>query len=302
MRIKDYINRNRESAWSLGILVNGFNDLLENRIQWINNSKYKNKWFADPFILDYNEKFIYVLVEEYDYSINRGRLAKITIKKSNWSIVDCIILLDLPTHLSFPAIYRINDRIYVAPENNCGNTFDIYELDNKSNRLIKIKQLLNKPLTDAIIIRHEEIFYLLTTYEPTPNGNHLTIYKSTDFFGPFSYSETLNFDENIARNAGAIFIHAGKIIRPAQESNYSYGHSLDFQELNIKDGKVILNSIDRIYSTNKKYSLGIHTYNEYNGLGIIDVKGHRNRLIGMAFSFVQNLLISLGVKQRKLLS
>ena len=77
MGLKEYIKRNRESAWLLGIVPNGYDDLKNGNIFWVSKGKYKKKWFAETFILDVDDNFIYILVEEYDYTINKSNIAKI---------------------------------------------------------------------------------------------------------------------------------------------------------------------------------------------------------------------------------
>ena len=56
MSIKKWITNNRDSAWKLGILLNGYEDLKANKIQFVSNGIYEGKkWFADPFILSYDD-------------------------------------------------------------------------------------------------------------------------------------------------------------------------------------------------------------------------------------------------------
>ena len=55
MKIKQIKKLLEESEWKLGILLNGYDDLKANRVKWISNGIYKNKWFADPFILDFDD-------------------------------------------------------------------------------------------------------------------------------------------------------------------------------------------------------------------------------------------------------
>lgn len=302
MWVKEYIKRNRESAWLLGILPCGYEDLKNGHILWVSKGNFKHKWFADPFVLDFDDSFIYLLVEEYDYSINRGRIAKISIDRKSLTIIDCVILLDLPTHLSFPVIYRRNGKIYVAPENNYSGGFYVYEYDPLQEKMVKLKELCHRRLTDAIIFEDENGCHLLTTYEPKPNGCLLSIFHSDDFLGNYKLSQEIQFESNIARNAGQLFRYNGQLIRPAQESNYSYGHGLVFQKVVRENGKFNFINLDYYLSPHPVYKAGIHTYNEYKGLGVIDVKGDRNRLIGGLFGLAHRILVGLGLRHNKLLS
>lgn len=302
MKIKDWINRNRESAWKLGIIENGYDDLKNCRIKYVKNGKYEGKkWFADPFILDVDSDNVYLLVEEYDYKINRGRIAKITVREMDYTVIDCQVILDLPTHLSFPTIYRQGDNIIVCPENYSGGGFYKYEYDQKNEKLIRIDTISTSKLVDTTIIELDGAFYMFSTYEPFPNGSLLTIYRSDSFDGPYETYQEVRFNENIGRNAGFIFQHNGEMIRPAQESNYSYGHSIVFQRVKFESGKFEFEEDWRYETTHPSYKLGTHTYNEYKGVGVVDYKGHRNPLVGRSFQIINNIRIALGLKKEVLL-
>ena len=97
-------------AWDLAygtysekIILEGLKGVKINVVK----NPYKNKWFADPFILEEDENYIQFLVEEFDYGVGRGRIARLNISKKDKKIVVCSIILDLPTHLSFPVIYHV---------------------------------------------------------------------------------------------------------------------------------------------------------------------------------------------------
>ena len=76
----------------------------------------KDRWFADPFILDVTDEHIYVLVEELEHTTDKGRIAKLTIDRSTYDVLEVKIILELPEHLSFPAIYRDGNDIYISGE------------------------------------------------------------------------------------------------------------------------------------------------------------------------------------------
>lgn len=311
MSIKDKIKRLGATSWKLVILEHGYDDLVGGKVIWIDGSKYPKKWFADPYILDYDDKNVYLLVEEFDfgnpskksnYGFGVGRIAKLRIDRSTWKIEDCIILLDLPTHLSFPVINRISGKIYVTPENNEGGGLDLYLYNNKTEKLEKIKRLVDKKLTDATPFPLNGKWYITTTEIPHPNGTHLDVYvsDSNTIEGPYRKVQTVSFPENIARNGGYPFVYKGRLMRAAQESNYSYGHSLSFQEISINaDGTLSFKEVNRVFIKRNRFTLGNHTYNEYRGMGVTDVKVYNNLFKGCLLSLAYKLMYALHIKKRK---
>lgn len=290
----------QESSWLLGICEKGFDDLKAGHIHWINNGEYEGKkWFADPFILDYDDYEIHLLVEEFDYKIHRGRIAKLTIDRSNWTVIDCKIILDLETHLSFPMIWRQGDDIFVCPENYHSGGWSMYRYDSSEEKLVFVQQIIGEKLTDATIWKDSNTYFLLSTYYPTPNGKRLTIWKSDSLRGKYEKSQEISFDENIGRNAGMIFPYEDKYIRPAQESNFSYGHNMSFQEVSFQKGKICFKEIYRFQTPHKAYNVGTHTYNQHpNGMAVIDVKGYRYPVAAKMINAIGRVLVSSYLKRQ----
>lgn len=142
--------------------------IIENGLRGVKlhiiRNPFKNKWFADPFILKETKSELHLLVEEFDYDVKRGRIAHLTIDKVNDIITDCKIILDIPTHLSFPAIYAIDDKIYVHPENYQSGKSIIYEYNIEKDLLENPRVLLNAPIADAVILRNGDSFQYLQQY------------------------------------------------------------------------------------------------------------------------------------------
>lgn len=293
MNIKDLYNKALESSWTLGFIINSSEDIIlkkEIAVKWI-NSDYKDRWWADPFILDVNEKEIVLLVEEYKYSKNRGTIAELILDKNSLQVISDKEILVLDTHLSFPAIKRIGDKIFIYPENNRSGYLKMYEYDKTNHQLINGKIICNERLTDAIWTNIDGEDYILSTKEPLPNGNVLGVYKKKDNL--FIHSYDINFNENIARNAGDIFEVDGHLFRPAQECNDGYGHSISIQEIITEHRHIQFKEINRLYSTHKKYNRGMHTLNEYKGFIVVDAKGYRypywGRFVNKLRIFVKRL-------------
>src|SRR5574344_79522 len=138
MFLKSIFREITKHKWNIGFVQNNFEEIIAGesiKVKWLKHI-YKNRWFADPFILDVTDEKILVLVEEFYDPINRGRLAKLTINKHNFTLEKVETILELHTHLSFPSIRRDNDKIYVYPENYKSGKLVRYEFDEKTSKCI----------------------------------------------------------------------------------------------------------------------------------------------------------------------
>lgn len=248
----------------------------------------KGKWYADPFILDVTDDNIVVLVEEFTYSINRGRLAKLVIDKETYKIKQEKIILDLSTHLSFPAVLRLGGDVYLYPENSASGKSILYRYNPENDALVVVNTLSKLPLTDAIMAEIDGQNYLFATKIPTQNGNELTIYESTDKMGNYSPAQAITFADNTARSAGDIFVDNNRIIRPAQNCNGGYGVGLVFQEVTKdKNGKFIIKELFRQYPL--KGYIGMHTYNQYKDYVIVDLHARRHPILHKVLQKIKNI-------------
>lgn len=241
--------------FSDAILRNGLNGVVLNYVK----NPYPNKWFADPFILEEDTKSIQFLVEEFDYSVGRGRIARILVDKREKEIKECSIILDLPTHLSFPVIYRVDNEIYVHPENSASGASYMYRYDRKMDKLVEPRLIIKQPIADAIIRQVDNCYIMYATRNPNANGCELIEYRSSSLFGPYTECPPHHFELNTARMAG-MFIGG---IRPAQDCYRDYGKAV-----------VLYNDKSvqcRIEPTNWRYA-GIHTFNTLNQTFVIDIK------------------------------
>ena len=130
---------------------------------------------------------------------------------------------------------------------------------------------------------------MFSTRLPDANGKNLGIYQK-EKHGIYNLIETYSFDENISRMAGNIFTCNGHLYRPAQVCIKSYGDAVSLQEIIYNDGKFGFKEIRRIYSPSKKYDLGFHTFNVYNGHIVVDGLGFRRPFISHLFKAIWHLI------------
>lgn len=126
----------------------------------------KDKWYADPFLFEVTNSSFILFVEEFRYDYPVGRLAKLVVDRKSMSIVEEKIVLDLPTHLSFPIYYREGDNVYIYPENSESNSLNLYKYDKNQELFVFQSCLINEPLADAVhFAGGGGIIYLLQIHE-----------------------------------------------------------------------------------------------------------------------------------------
>ena len=290
--IKEIYRKITKHKWELGFVENSLSEVLQGeplRVRWVKHH-YTDRWFADPFILNVSDTDIVLLVEEFCYQLKRGRIAKLVIDRETCELKRMKIVLDLPTHLSFPAIYRDNGKVYIYPENHDSGELKLYLYDDATETCRFERLLCKEPLTDAVYTTLFGEKMIFSTKIPTQNGGELDIYAYNDATSLYELKDSCHFNENIARMAGDFFVVQNDIYRPAQESNHSYGHAVSIQKVSRRDSHVAFEECVRLYSPHPDLQLGMHTFNVFGGMVVVDVKGYVHPGISRILSKVKNLV------------
>jgi hypothetical protein len=185
----------------------------------------------------------------------------------NYTIVECKIILELNTHLSFPAIYRIDDVICVHPENSASGKSTIYRYDQQQDKLVEPIVLVEKPLVDAVIFRKDDEYIMYSTLLSHNSGPELHVFQSKSLTQPFVECDSLDFGIKTARMAGTMLKTSQGLIRPAQDCTHDYGEAVMFYSG--------MNRVGEIRPVkNGKYA-GVHTFNIFNDTFVIDLKRYK---------------------------
>lgn len=288
--IKLLYQRLTQKYWTIGF--SEYRDIRElqfSDIRWVNDMP--GEWIADPFILDYNDTTITVLVEYVMEPDPIGKIAKVVIDRKSLKILSKTIILSLPTHLSFPVILRKEDGIYFYPENSASGELNLYKLNSDATGCEKITTLVKAPLTDAIIFRHDDLFIMTATKEPDSNKNILLVYKSFSEFGPYHLVEKKYLNSNTARNAGYTLEKSdGLYYKISQENDIPiYGHGMVFYE--VSPDLKYMNEVNRIQP--ERDFIGVHTMNPYKDLIVWDGKKYRYPIIAKVLNFLNNIIRKL---------
>lgn len=290
MFLRSVVHYLQFNKWNLAFIEESLDEIIKAKTLKVHYMKGNNRkqWFADPFILDISKETIVCLVEELSYKTMKGRIAKLIIDRKNYRLKSAKILLDLPTHLSFPFIFRHNGIVYIIPENSASGGSTIYTYNQSNDSLVPHNLVANRPFTDATIFSYGESCYLITTQKPTPNGNILDIYEfDTDSFtvgeAPI---QSIVFDNDRARNAGEIFKANGERFRPAQDCNGGYGKGIILQQLKKTSEGFAFEDYCSFYPDSWIYHMGYHTFNSYKGITVVDAHGYRFPIIGRLVGLV----------------
>lgn len=274
--VKKWIINSLRRRYQLGIFKDSELFLPDkvrySKIQWISNPRWKDCWYADPFLLDVTNQNIIVLAEEFEYGKCKGRLSKLHIDRIKKTIVKSQPILELPTHLSFPYIYRENGITFVLPENYQSGAYSLYILDETNNTLTNPISLVSEPLVDTQLAKIRKSYYLFgTIVEPIGSPATLHIYKSKKIEGPYCEIQIIHNEKREERGCGQIFVLDDKLIRPAMSCEGGYGKEMILYELTIDNKQFNEKELFRLKpDIYKRNSNSFHTFNMLKGVCIVD--------------------------------
>lgn len=277
-----------EECWNVGFSESTLESVLGTgdlgTITWLKH-EYHDRWFADPFILEVSEETILLAVEEFLYSQDRGRIALLTIRRKDYQLLSNQLLIEEPTHLSFPFVLHYADKTYIIPENGASGQLKLYLYDPALQQCRYVKTLIEESLADAVIADvGTENFLFATAYnEICPD--QLFQYAQSD--GVYCPIKTVNFATRNARNAGAFFSFKGKVYRPAQDCSSRYGGSFEIQEYNKEKDE--FNTIWHFSPVDPVYNVGIHTFNHNKGVSVVDGCRYRRPLLAKLYLYLSSL-------------
>lgn len=242
-------------------------------IRWMVHP-YKDRFFADPFILDVAADKIKVLVEELFYHDGRGRITLLVVDRKTYRLIRRKVLIDLPTHLSFPFIHRTKSDIYVIPENFQSGGLYAYHWDSESETLTRISTLVEQPLIDSVVIRDGDGKYLLFGSLPNKREHSdLFAWQSEEPLRGYervASAPVINGRPDCARRGGDFFTVDGALYSAVQSCVHSYGEVLRICKVNRLSANCLEEEEVTVLRPDKRYPDGLHTFNCYKGLCVVD--------------------------------
>ena len=286
--LKKYYN---DQNWNIGFLQMTPEELLEKRtlgrISWMKHP-FKDRFFADPFILKLTDSDITILVEECEFDKNKGCISELVVDLKTMELLERKIVLELDTHLSYPAIYFEGGHIYVYPENGESGSLNLYEYDPQKRRLFFVKTIINDNLYDSTIYKLKDSSVLFATKWPNTQKD-LYLYKSEKYDGNYIELGCSVLGLQNSRPAGNLFSLNEKLYRPAQNCLKRYGSGIEIMEIQQLLNNYSEKKIFSIKPSSFKYNLGLHTINFKDGWCVIDGYGYLYPIRGRLYHFISNI-------------
>ena len=279
--------------WNIGFCQQTHEELIREKalrkVQWLKHP-YHDRWFADPFILRVTDKEIVVFVEECPMENPKGIICELVIDRKTMCLKERYVMLEKDTHLSYPAIIRHNDKVYVYPENGASGKLNLYEYDEVNHKLFNPVCILDEAVADATIIDKAGTFYMTATKFPDTQ-RRLFLYSSPSLFGPYKQvrKNPVVEDLSYSRNGGNYFNAYGSLYRAAQNCAERYGGAISIMSIN---GVEIYKEAFEfgINPVAGRYGQGLHTVNNENGLCVVDGYGYYYPVLGKLYYKVRSLL------------
>lgn len=195
-----------------------------------------DRFWADPFVAT-DLGNTYVFAEEYLYSEGKGNIVCLPVAPTPKACPTPV--LSLPCHLSYPFLFRHDDRLYMIPESHQNLSIDLWECREFPLVWAKVRTMLSGvSAVDTSVIEHEGRWWLFTNIDRSGLCDHtseLHIYFSSD---PVSGEWTPHpgnpvvVDCRRARMAGGFIRHRdGRLVRMAQCTARYYGEALVYCEV-----------------------------------------------------------------------
>lgn len=180
----------------------------------------KADFVADPFMIRDGGKW-YMFFEILESKQHKGVIGLAVSEDGlNWTYDR--VVLEEPFHLSYPMVFRYNNKILMIPESHEDYSVTVYKTDNFPYGWKKYHTILEGDYVDATIVHHENNWYLFAS----DRNDMLHLFWAEDLYGDWqrhSKSPVVKKDSEHSRPGGRVISYDGNLIRFTQNCKPSYG-------------------------------------------------------------------------------
>ena len=252
------------------IITNKSNEILK-KVK--TNKRY---FYADPFIKS-NNNYEYLFMERLSY---KERKADLVVRSSHDNFSKEKVILKKDYHLSYPHIFKLNNKWYLIPETSENYTVQLYESESFPTKWKFVKNIIEgEQYVDSTLLFYNNYYYLFTNSKPDPDSttySKLNIYFTDCIFNSKLKKHPTNhlIDSRFARQAGEFIKENGNLYRVSQNNSKFYGLNITIHKViklcpkNYKE-EIVESFGPELFELNE-YK-GLHTLNQSDNLKVFDV-------------------------------
>lgn len=265
-------------TWNIGFVESDARSIVSSNdrqveVHWVKHN-YKDRFFADPFILSVNDKVLKVLVEDFPYYDKKGVISLLTIDRKTYTLLEKKTVLEQPFHMSYPFIMRKeNGEVWVAPEASQSGNLYYYTINPETQQLENQKVLLPEPLLDSTIVKHEGLWWLFCTKRGVDSNKDLFIYYAEQPEGPWTAHAKNPVVKNpaMARPAGYFVKSGNDLYRVIQKCDKYYGEAVNITRIvRLTKDDYEEEFVKELRAQKDEYSNNFHTVNGLDNLTVVD--------------------------------
>jgi hypothetical protein len=271
--IAKYIEKLFFKRWIIGIFRDNIMEIIRNKIfdpdiNWL-EIKSLDTYYADPFLMSSKEGSYKILLEDFSFSENYGKISLMTLDTS-FKQVNYKVLLDTKSHLSYPFAYTENNKTYIFPEAGQSGKLSCYEYDPVNETIVFLQDILDLPLRDSTIIKQNDKYWIFGTLTENVTDYKLHVFFSDNLLGPYVSHPANPIKSGLDGNrpAGNFIVIDGIIYRPTQNCQITYGESMTINKITeLNEHNVVEEPYMTIRINNSnRFNHGMHTIHTINAL------------------------------------
>lgn len=261
--------------WNIGYVCQTPESLISNKgllsgISWLKEDR--TDYSADPFAIKIGND-VYIYYEELNFWKGKGKIS--VIKNFDFKNKEQVSgILPEGIHLSYPYIFKEASGFYCIPETSEALEVGLYRLKSEGSSQLQKKRVLleGAAYVDSSLIFYKDKYWLFTSI--SQKNNELYIYYADTLDGGFT-GHSLNpisVESKESRGAGNLFIVAGELYRPSQNSSHRYGGSIMINKISQLTENAFSQKAEFELSPEAPYNMGLHTISFVNDRIFLDGK------------------------------
>lgn len=277
------LTNQRTDEWNVGLVRKPQSAWLDPafkpEIEW---SPYheSGQMVADPYLIPSAEERPRALVEEFNWSTERGRISEMRWPEALGQTCTITPLIDEGLHMSYPFIVEHEGAVYAIPECSESNSIPLYRLDPESGTWRRERTLIDKVnAVDSTVLKHGDTWWLIHSGDKGWGRWSLYLWHAPSLFGPWEphVANPVKTDVGGTRPAGNFFWHQGNLYRPAQDGRTGYGGALCINRVDELSKEAFRETVVRRIQPdpNGPYPDGIHTLSGFGERSMVDGKKNR---------------------------